>query len=175
MENKNENTIKINDITANIMLDECEKIKEQATIEDQYTLNLIRNMLNEFVVRTKSEDKPLISHPVCERINNYDYTVPSTREAQKTFKSVIRRMIDFVFLYGGMMKFDAQVSLTDLLVMVGSLNILEKDDFIELFQYINNFEVGEVVDLLSIYKHSEAQLKEIKNKIMEELKKCETK
>ena len=170
MENKNENTIKINDITANIMLDECDKLKEHATIEDQYTLNVVRNMLNHFVVRTEIEDDPLISDPVCKRINNYDYALPTTRELQKAFIPLVKRMVDFVFLYGGMIRPEAQASLVDLLAKISSLNILEIDDSLELFHYINTFKGCEEVDLLSIHKHSQAQLNEIKTKIMEELK-----
>lgn len=170
MENKNESIIKINDITANTMLDECEKIKEHATIEDQYTLNVIRNMLNHYVVRTETEDEPLISNPVCERINEYDFTIPVTREIQKAFIPLMKRVIDYAFLYGGFIKPNTQDALIDLLSKIGSLGILEDDDCLELLLYINNFKGCENVDLLSIYRHSDTQLNKIKIKIMEELK-----
>lgn len=170
MENKNESTIRINDITANIMLDECDKLKEHAAIEDQYTLNVVRNMLNHFAVRTKIEEDPLISNPVCERIEKYDYTVPTTREIQKAFIPLVKRMIDYAFLYGGFMKSNVQEAVIDLLAKIGSLNILEDDDCLELLRYISNFKGCEGVDLLSVYRYSEAQMNTMKNKIMEELK-----
>ena len=170
MENKNENIIRINDITANIMLDECDKLKEHATIEDQYTLNVVRSMLSHFAVRTEIEENPLISDPVCERINNYDYTVLPTREVQKAFIPLIKRMIDFTFLYGGTLKPVAQASLTDLLAKIASLNILEEDDCMELLHYILAFKGCEGVDLQSVYRHSATQVGKMKNKIMEELK-----
>ena len=170
MENKNESLIKINDITADTMLNECDKLKKQATIEDQYILNVTRSLLNHFVVRTEIEDEPLISDPVCERINKYDFTIPATREIQKAFIPLIKRMADYVFLYGGYARVDAQFALIDLLATLSSLNILEFDDCWELHKYINNFKGCEGVDLLSIYKHSNEQLNKIKNKIMEELK-----
>lgn len=170
MENKNENVIRINDITANIMLDECDKLKEQATIEDQYTLNVVRNMLSQFAVRTEIEGDPLISNPVCERINNYVYALPTTRELQKAFIPLIKRMIDFTFLYGGMIKPATQTSLTDLLAKIASLNILEEEDCLELLRYIHTFKGCEGVDLQSVYHHSATQIGKMKNKIMEELK-----
>lgn len=164
MENKNESTIRINDITANIMLDECEKIKEHATIEDQYTLNVVRSMLNHFVVRTEIEDEPLISYPVCKRIENFDYAIQTTREIQKAFIPLVKRMVDYAFLYGGLGLSETQIALADLLAKIFSLNILEMNDCLELFHYINNFKGCENVDLLSIYKHSEGQIAEMKNK-----------
>lgn len=170
MENKNENTIRINDITANIMLDECEKIKEHATIEDQYTLNAVRTTLNSFVVRTKIEDEPLISYPVCKRIENFDYSIPATREIQKAFIPLVKRMVDYAFLYGGLVQPTVQTALINLLSAIGALNILEMSDCLELHHYINNFKGCENVDLLSIYTYSKGQMTEIKNKIMEELK-----
>lgn len=170
MENKNESTIIINDITANIMLDECDKLKEHATIEDQYSLNAIRNMLQHYVVRKEAGDESLISDPVCERISQYNFTILATREVQKAFVPLIKRMIDYAFLYGGFTREFVVVNIMHTIADIASYNILELDDCKELFDYINNFKGCEGVDLLSIYKHSQVQLNKIKNKIMEELK-----